>query len=132
MILVVDTNVWISALRFGGTVAQVLEKAVELGEVVTSPMILEEVSRVFAEKFRVDTGTVLRVVEQIRTYAREVHPTDPAPEVCRDPNDNHVLHLCRFVAADILLTGDKDLLVLKQFEQTRILRPAQFAELLQG
>ncbi|MEO5585016.1 MAG: putative toxin-antitoxin system toxin component, PIN family [Flavobacteriales bacterium] len=47
-------------------------------------------------------------------------------DVCRDPDDNHLLALCKDGKVDRLITGDKDLLVLKKFGKTRILAPADF------
>lgn len=47
-------------------------------------------------------------------------------DLCRDPDDNHLLALCKDGKADMLITGDKDLLVLKRFGKTRILAPADF------
>jgi putative PIN family toxin of toxin-antitoxin system len=46
--------------------------------------------------------------------------------VCRDPDDDHLLALSKDGNADILITGDEDLLVLKKFGNTRILSPAEF------
>jgi len=46
--------------------------------------------------------------------------------VCRDPDDDHLLALCKDGRADLLITGDKDLLVLKHFGATRILSPTEF------
>lgn len=46
--------------------------------------------------------------------------------VCRDPNDNFILALCKDADADFLLTGDKDLLALNPFGKTKILSIAAF------
>lgn len=47
-------------------------------------------------------------------------------QVCRDPDDDSLLALCKDGNADILITGDEDLLVLKKFGKTRIQSPAEF------
>lgn len=130
MKVVVDTNVWLSALRFGGEVAKVLQIALETNELVVSQFILTETERVLVQKFSVSESQLRSVLSSIRSYSTVETPTGTPPTVCRDPNDNHVLHLCKHVAANVLLTGDKDLLVLKTFEGTRILSPKQFTELL--
>ncbi len=46
--------------------------------------------------------------------------------ICRDPNDNFILALCKDSRADFLLTGDKDLLELKEFGKTRIKTLTEF------
>ncbi len=48
--------------------------------------------------------------------------------LCRDPHDNYLLETCAAGHADVLVTGDKDLLVLKSFEATVIVTPKQFVD----
>jgi uncharacterized protein len=50
-------------------------------------------------------------------------------EVCRDPDDDYLLSICLDGAADFLLTGDKDLLSLGDFINTRILTITEFEQL---
>lgn len=59
---------------------------------------------------------------------QEVVPNNQMPTICRDANDNAILQLCEYVNADYLLTGDKDLLVLNNFGNTKILKPSAFAD----
>lgn len=47
-------------------------------------------------------------------------------QICRDIKDNFLLALAKDGKADYLLTGDEDLLMLKQFEQTKILSYSEF------
>ena len=55
----------------------------------------------------------------------------PLPaRVCRDKNDDVVLATALAGKADVIVTGDDDLLVLKTFRGIRILSPRQFLELL--
>jgi predicted nucleic acid-binding protein len=49
--------------------------------------------------------------------------------LCRDEKDNFLLSLARDAQADYLLTGDKDLLVLRTFEKTQILTIAEFRKI---
>jgi predicted nucleic acid-binding protein len=46
--------------------------------------------------------------------------------LCRDPNDDRLLELARVGKASYLVTGDRDLLVLDSFHETRIVSPAMF------
>jgi len=50
--------------------------------------------------------------------------------MCRDPKDNYLLSLSKDSNADYLITGDKDLLVLKKFEHTSIITLSQFIEII--
>ena len=49
-------------------------------------------------------------------------------EVCRDPKDNFLLALAKDGSADYLITGDKDLLIMKEFENTKIVTLPDFEE----
>jgi len=59
-----------------------------------------------------------------------VNVTTPLQNWCRDVKDNYLLALSKDADADYLITGDKDLLVLKQFENTLIVTLAQFLEII--
>lgn len=48
--------------------------------------------------------------------------------VCRDPDDDFILATAVTGRADCLVTGDKDLLVIRRYETVEIVRPADFAE----
>ncbi len=47
-------------------------------------------------------------------------------QACRDPKDNYLLALAKDGRADVLITGDKDLLVMETFEGVKIISPASF------
>jgi putative PIN family toxin of toxin-antitoxin system len=53
-------------------------------------------------------------------------PVTSSVTVCRDPNDNFLLALAKDAKANFLITGDKDLLCLKRFEQTLIVSFPEF------
>ena len=52
--------------------------------------------------------------------------------LCRDEKDNYLLALAKDSQADFLITGDKDLLVLQQFESTKILTYQEFFQEISG
>ncbi|KQS27893.1 hypothetical protein ASG33_15895 [Dyadobacter sp. Leaf189] len=53
------------------------------------------------------------------------------PELVRDVDDNYLLGICGNCKADFLITGDQDLLVLKEYQKTRILTMALFMQIVQ-
>lgn len=126
MIVVIDTNVWVSALRFGGAVAQQVDRVLadEGIAIAMSPQLVAELNRVLVDKFKLDAQQWLDVEAYLDVHTYSVVPSGDVPLLCRDPADNHVLHLCRATQAGLLVTGDTDLLVLDPFEVTRICRPA--------
>lgn len=47
-------------------------------------------------------------------------------DICRDEKDNILLDLAECCSADYIITGDRDLLVLKKIKVTRIIKPTDF------
>jgi len=74
--------------------------------------------------------------EQIQTFLTflqrrvEIIEMTSNVEFCRDPKDDYLLALCKESQADYLISGDQDLLVLEEFEQTKILPLSKFLALL--
>lgn len=111
----IDTNVLISAALFpNGVAAVAYERAVLApNDPVVSDYVINEMNRVFARKFpnklaalEAFLAALSSCVEIVVTPETEI---DDESEV-RDPNDRPVLRAARYANADMLLTGDKDLL----------------------
>ena len=125
--LVVDTNVLISSLLSVGMMV-LLRRVVKHHTLLFSAAQLNEFQRVVARpKFK---GRILPQHQQELMEAMEQEGVlvNVVSEVvvCRDPDDDHLLALCKDGSADSLISGDADLLVLKKFGRTRILSPAEF------
>ena len=125
---VCDSNVYISAIVFGGIPRDV----VMLGEhtqiqLLVSPGLISEVERVLARKFEWEQRRVRRICQPLWEAARLVKPAAEV-DVCRDPKDNHLLALALDGEAQYLITGDSDLLVLNPFRDIHILTPARFLD----
>jgi uncharacterized protein len=70
-------------------------------------------------------GPSYALLEQVRTLAEVTDPPPLAQPVCRDPDDDAVLALARAAQADVIVSGDDDLLSLASFDSIPILTPAQ-------
>jgi putative PIN family toxin of toxin-antitoxin system len=122
--LVVDSNVWISALVFGGTPRQVFELIVHDGlRLVVSAEILTEVRRVVGVKFPDFTDDVEALIEVIQDHIDAISLGSITIDVCRDPDDNRVLETAILGGAGALVSGDKDLLVLGDYQGVPIVTP---------
>ena len=127
-----DTNVIISAILFGGVPREILVAAIRGRiQIITSPVLLDELEDLLEEKFRFSAEAARATRAEIEALADVVEPGD-LPDVCRDPDDNEVLGAAATGAAEVIVTGDRDLLELSTFEDIRILRLAQYARLLRG
>ncbi len=127
MKLVLDTNVLLSAVLVPGTCRELLKGQALLHEWFTSARLVAEL----AEKLEGKLGlpperTPLFLVYQRR--ARLVAPLPLPTRVCRDPDDDLVLATALAAQADVIITGDKDLLTLKTHGGVRIRSPRQFMD----
>lgn len=63
------------------------------------------------------------------TDAGTIHPdSTPSKAISRDPDDDYLLALCKRAKAQVLLTGDEDLLVLEKHGRTRIMNARAFVK----
>ncbi len=123
---VVDSNVLISAIAFGGKPEEIRRLA-DRGEIeiCLSPFILDEVRRVLtAPKFSVPEAVVGAYLEFLR-YT-EVDPGERRLGVSRDPDDDPILECADACGAEFTITGDRDLLDLRAHGAARICSPADF------
>ncbi len=128
--LVIDSNVWISALVFGGTPRRVFEKVVQSGQiVVTSEQILSEVRRVISHKFPDFAEDFDDLLVVMRPRMLVVKLGVVTIDVCRDANDNMVVETAFIGQANYIVSGDIDLLILQKYNQITILSPADFNSL---
>ena len=113
----VDTGVLVSAFAFGGVPREVLSHAIRTADVYVSPLLLEEYRDVPGELLTEEKVTPLQWqaliagVASFVTKAKVVFPRKTVT-VCRDAEDNMVLECCLTARANVLVTGDKDLLEL--------------------
>lgn len=121
--VVLDTNVVLSALVFGGGQAGRLRMGWQQGAFVplVSTASVQELVRVLAyPKFRLSTPDQGELLADYLPYAQTVRIPQPPPLVpeCRDPLDVPFLQLAVAGKAQVLVSGDKDLLVLSdEFKQ---------------
>jgi len=126
--VVLDTNVLISAILFGGKPRVVLEK-VRKGAVhcFLSPAILDELRDVLMRpKFGFSEDAVFQVIEELHLICDIVFPNTTLSVVHEDPDDNRILECAMEAQADIIVSGDPHLLSLKKFRNIRILSPADY------
>jgi len=126
MKVILDTNVIISAFLTRGLPGQVIIKCLKDHQVFISPWIIDEVKKVLRKKFSVKKNDLNALLMFIDLEFDKVSPKEPLPKVCQDKNDNNLLMLADFISAKALVTGDKDLLILKKYKKTLILTPRDF------
>lgn len=131
MIVVFDTNVWISALQFGhdrSVPARAIQKALENDQLAIAPAIFMEICRILTEKFHWQTMDAERIVGSYLRKALHIE-TCGSVRACRDPNDDMVLECALRARAGAIVSGDKDLLAMDNFEGIPILSAAAYLAL---
>jgi putative PIN family toxin of toxin-antitoxin system len=126
--VVVDTNVLVSIFQFGGRISEILDLALQgTVELYTSQPIIGELRGVLQEKFRWSTE---RIEDATGTLLRFCHLIDPGErlKVCRDPDDDRVLECALAAGAEVIVSGDLDLLDLGAFRGTPIMSPRRFLD----
>lgn len=128
MNLVLDTNVLIAAFISKGLCYTLLEHCLRVHASITSEFILSEVREKLTEKFKYSNEDAAAVLILLRSKMQVVEFTPLETSVCRDPDDDAVLATAIAGNASCIITGDKDLLILKRFDSVDILSPSEFAD----
>ncbi len=129
MRIVLDTNVIVSAIMFGGVPEKLVIKVLtEDHEVVLSPYIVEEVNRILAEKFGTSSSTEDLFNELVRTA--EMKYFQPFLDIVQDGPDNRIIETAVKGRASVIVTGDKQLLELKNYQDILITMPALLVQAL--
>lgn len=125
--VVLDTNVYISAVVFGGIPRQIitLAKKEEI-YVYSSPDILLEVSNKLYEKFGWNQQQVESILQAISKTVTVIKPKSNLTVVKSDPTDNKIIECAFDAGAKYIITGDKHLLNLFKFDAISIVSPSEF------
>ena len=101
---------------------------------LTAPELLAELDRVLAypklQRYYADEGQT-RFVALIMALSEVVDLPETIPRICRDPDDDRVIACAVVGAADLIISGDDDLLALERVGGIPILTAAQFLETLE-
>jgi len=128
MKLVLDTNVLIAALIARGVCADLLEHCVLSHTIVASDFILDELRGHFVGKFKYADRDADDAITLLTAQMEIVTPQAIDRPVCRDPDDDQILGTAFAGQAKCIVTGDKDLLVLQQYEGIQIISSSDFSD----
>ena len=127
--IVLDTNVIVSAIIFNGKPREIYGFALnETYRTITSSTLIAELTGILIKRFSLSLAEINLIEQQIREIFEVVHPKESINKV-RDIDDNRVLEAAVAGKCQYIITGDKDLLDLKSYNQITILKPADFLKL---
>ncbi len=130
--VVLDSNIYISALLFGGKPL----RAVQLAEqgafiLLTSPPIQSEVESTLTAKFGYSRAMIRKSCHRVWRCAEQIEPIMHV-DICRDEDDNRILECAIAGGASYIVTGDRDLLDLPSVSQYIILKVDAFLKVMES
>ena len=134
MIVVLDTNIWVSAIIWGGIPDEIISLQEQRKiEIASSRKLLSELENTFNKKkiqtklevLQLTTSSAISLVyESVNIYSIEELIV---PEL-RDPDDTIVLATVIDANAEVIITGDLDLLILQEYQNMQIMTATDFLE----
>jgi putative PIN family toxin of toxin-antitoxin system len=127
--VVLDTNVYISALMFGGLPGALLDLAfLRSFTLIISPALLKELDEKLRVKFGVSADDTALLRSKLENLAEVVEPAEIMSVITDDPDDNRVLECAVKGLADLIVSGDRHLLKLANHQGISIVTVRQFLE----
>lgn len=126
-----DSNIWVSAFGYGGKPRRLIEMA-DAGEIRIdiSEFIIDEVLRTLRSKFEWSAERLQEAADQMKAIATKVAPSRTVDVLKEDPTDNRILECAAQAKSEYLVTGDRALLRFGSFEDIRIMKVADFLEIV--
>jgi uncharacterized protein len=127
--VILDANVAIAAVAARGLCEATMELCLESHHLILSEGILRDIEEKLREKLKVSEQVIASYLALLRKNARILEPEQIETNACRDADDLMILGLVRPGGAEVIVTGDKDLLVIREFKGARIRTPREFWEM---
>jgi hypothetical protein len=128
MNVILDSNIIVSAFASHGLCSLVFEFCLDRASIIISEEILKESGEVLVKKITLSRQNTETIIEYLKEFCNLINPANPIRRICRDPDDDHILALAFESKCEYIITGDKDLLVLKAVENCKMISPREFWE----
>ncbi|GHV86005.1 hypothetical protein AGMMS50230_16130 [Spirochaetia bacterium] len=132
MKVVIDINIFVSAFLWEGNPEKIIDRVIDGTDVLyITKEILEQISEVLNRpKFNADKEGVKYYIKAIEEMANELTAAIKIQNGSRDIDDNSILECGITGNVDYIITGDDDLLVLKEFNGIKIITPKDYLEII--
>ena len=127
-----DTNVLVSAFAVRGLCADVLRHVLAEHDLIVGEVALLEFRSVLRQKMVLPVSIIEDTERFLRQYELVPKPAAPSGIPVRDPDDTWVLASAIEGKAEVLVTGDQDLLVVAEEASLRIVDPRGFWSLMRA
>jgi putative PIN family toxin of toxin-antitoxin system len=125
MKLIFDTNVLIAAFATHGICHSLFEYSIENSTIVISKYIIDELQEKFLTKFKMPEEKVIKIVSFLNDTCLISDHREFSKQVSRDAKDDPILGIIDLQMVNYLVTGDKDLLILKEYKTVPIISPRE-------
>jgi len=132
MKIVIDSNIFVSSFFWGGHPREVFERVINgLDELFITDEIKKEIFSVMSSsKFAVKISEIEDYIKIIEKYSINIELKDTPKSISRDKDDDKILQCALDGNAEFIITGDNDLLVLKEYKTIKIIKPKNYLELV--
>ena len=127
-----DTNVLVSAIATRGLCADVLREVLTSHKLIISAHLLKELRQVLQRKFRVPASLTVEFLDLLQQDSILSKPANLPDVNIKDKDDLIILASALKVNAELLVTGDKELLALGKIGNLEIVSPRSFWERLKA
>jgi uncharacterized protein len=132
MKIVLDANIFISSFFWGGNPRLILERVIEgIDELFITKEILDEIESVVGRpKFHVDKEKITYFINSIEEIGNKIIPKSRIKNGSRDKADNKYLECGISAYVDYIISGDMDLLELKEYKKIKIITAKDYLEII--
>lgn len=129
--VVIDTNIYISAIFWGGKPREVVDLGRDRSILIfTSLDIEKEIAEKLSTKFKLDEEEVNKVLLDFSTFTMPVKVIKRIQVVADDPDDDKFIDCAMACKGDYIVSGDRHLLELKEYAGIRILQASEFLSII--
>jgi putative PIN family toxin of toxin-antitoxin system len=121
-----DTNVLVAAFISHGFCNELFDYCLSKHTICVSQFVIDELYDKLVKKFHFTETKVEQVVSFIIDNTLIIEHSTLSSRICRDPKDDNILAAAISGKVDCIVSGDNDLLVLNNFQNIPILKPADF------
>lgn len=127
-----DTNVLVAAFATRGLCADVMRVVLAEHQLLTGEVVLAELRKALRQRIKLPSATIDDIVALLRAQEVVAKPGAPSDLSIRDPDDRWILASAVAAHADVLVTGDRDLLAVADVAPLPIVDPRGFWSQLSG
>ena len=128
MVVVFDSGVWVSAFQFGGTPLAAIKSAFVSDQIAYCDQILAEIRAVLVRKFSWRDKEIRSLLQDYLSEGMKAEINRSLHRICRDAKDDMVFECAVSAKAEVIVSGDRDLLVVGNYQNIQVLTPRQYLD----